>query len=586
MLRTHTCNQINLNNLEESVTLCGWVKKIRDLGSMIFIDLGDRYGITQLYFDKNQYSDDEYKKIKSLNTEDVIQIKNAIVKKRPESNKKIFTGEIEVEVNEFLLLNKSKITPFEIKDNREVKEDLLLKYRYLDLRRPKLQNNIIFRHKVAQKIREHLNSLDFIDIETPALMKSTPEGARDFLVPSRINKGKFYALPQSPQTYKQLLMVSGFDRYYQIVKCFRDEDLRKDRQLEFTQIDIEMSFVERNDVFDVAEGLMKKLFSEFLNEEISSPLDKITFKEAMENYGSDKPDRRFELKISNLTSCFEKSDFKVFSSVAIGGGFIGALFLSEKLLSRKQTDIYSDYVKELGGNGSAFTKYNEGNIEGGISKFISETMLVEIKSKMNISGNGTILYVADNDKEKALSLLGNLRLKLAEDYNLINENKNDLFWVVDFPLLEWNEEEERYVARHHPFTSPKKGQEDLLNTEPQKVLAEAYDLIYNGNEVAGGSIRIHKKEMQEKMFNVLNIPEKEAKSKFGFLMEAFNYGAPPHGGIAFGFDRLVMLMLRLLSIRDVIAFPKTTSGLSLMANSPSEVSEKQLKELNICIRKS
>ena len=586
MLRSHTCNQLNTDNINETVKLSGWVKKIRDLGSMIFIDLGDRYGITQLYFDKNYFSDEEYKKIKSLNTEDVIQIQDGNVRKRPESNEKIFTGEIEVEVKQFELLNKSEITPFEIKSDIDVKEDLLLKYRYLDLRRDSMRKNFIFRHKVAQTVREYLNSLDFVDIETPALMKSTPEGARDFLVPSRINKGKFYALPQSPQTYKQLLMVSGFDKYYQIVKCFRDEDLRKDRQLEFTQIDIEMSFVERDDVLSIAEGLMKKIMSDFSNEELQLPLDRMTYADAINNYGSDKPDRRFAMKLSELTNEFGKSDFKVFASIAKENGYVGAIFLLGQLLSRKQTDGYSDYIKEIGGSGSAFTKYSNSKLEGGISKFISDEMINAFKEKMEINVEGTVFYVADKDREKAQNLLGALRLKLANDFKLIDKNKNDLFWVIDFPLLEWNDEDQRYVARHHPFTSPKKSQEYLLDTEPHKIIAEAYDLVFNGNEIAGGSIRIHNKDLQKKMFKALNIPEKEAESKFGFLLEAFKYGAPPHGGIAFGFDRLVMLLLGLSSIRDVIAFPKTTSGLSLMANSPSEVSDKQLQELNISIKKS
>jgi len=586
MLRSHTCNQLNADNINDDVKLSGWVKKIRDLGSMIFIDLGDRYGITQLYFDKNYFSDEKYKKIKSLNIEDVIQVQDGIVRKRPESNKKILTGEIEVEVKQFEMLNKSEITPFEIKSDIEVKEDLLLKYRYLDLRRESMRKNFIFRHKVAQTTREYLNSLDFVDIETPALMKSTPEGARDFLVPSRINKGKFYALPQSPQTYKQLLMVSGFDRYYQIVKCFRDEDLRKDRQLEFTQIDIEMSFVERDDVLSMAEGLMKKIMSDFSKEELQLPFDKMTYADAIDNYGSDKPDRRFAMKLYELTNEFDKSDFKVFANIAQENGYVGAIFLTGHLLSRKQTDSYSDYIKEIGGSGSAFTKFSNNQLEGGISKFISSEMFNTFKEKMELNEEGTVFYVADKDREKAQNLLGNLRLKLANDFKLIDENKSDLFWVVDFPLLEWNEEDQKYVARHHPFTSPKKSQEQLLDTEPHKVIAEAYDLVFNGNEIAGGSIRIHNKDLQKKMFKALNIPEKEAKSKFGFLMEAFKYGAPPHGGIAFGFDRLVMLLLGLSSIRDVIAFPKTTSGLSLMTNSPSEVSAKQLQELNISIKKS
>ncbi len=586
MLRTHNCSQLNADNIGQQVKLAGWVKKIRDLGSMVFIDLGDRYGITQLFFDKNSFSEDEFKLIKSLNSEDVLQVEQGVVRKRPGDNLNpdMLTGEIEIEVNKFKLLNKSAITPFEIKDAIAVREDLALQYRYLDLRRPHLRNNLIFRHKVAAKVREYFNINDFVDIETPALMKSTPEGARDFLVPSRINKGKFYALPQSPQTYKQILMVSGFDRYYQIVKCFRDEDLRKDRQLEFTQIDVEMSFVEREDVLNVAEGLMQKLFKEFMDENITLPLDRMSYKEVMENYGSDKPDRRFGLLLKNVTELFVNSEFKLFSAIASEGGHIGAIFVPEQLLSRKQTDNLTEYVKEIGGSGVAFVKLHGNKIEGGIAKFIDSEMLNVLIKIIEPEADGTVLFVAEKVREKALNLLGGLRLKVAEEFNLIDKSKNDLFWVIDFPLLEWNEEESRYVARHHPFTSPKAEDSERLEREPEKVLADAYDLIFNGNEIAGGSIRIHDPELQRKMFSVLQIPDEEAEAKFGFLMEAFKYGAPPHGGIAFGFDRLVMLMLGEESIRDVIAFPKTTSGLSLMDNSPSEVSEKQLKELHLSLK--
>jgi aspartyl-tRNA synthetase len=589
MLRTHTCGELRKEHIGQTVQLAGWVKKIRELGAVTFIDLVDRYGLVQLFFDGNSFSPDEYKKVKALNVEDVIQVEKGIVRPRPEGNvnTSLPTGEIEVRVESWKLLNKSKVPPFEIKNDADVSEELRLKYRYLDLRRPFMQENIVFRHKVAQEVRQFLSSMDFVEIETPYLMKSTPEGARDFLVPSRLHPGKFYALPQSPQTYKQLLMVSGFDRYFQIVKCFRDEDLRKDRQPEFTQIDIEMSFVERNDVLNIAEKLTAHVLEKFLNIKIDLPLERLPFDTAMEKYGSDKPDRRFGMEIIPVHDVFQHSEFNVFKSLIKENGFVGALFLDDQVLSRKQIDNYTEFVKKYGASGLAFVKWQNGTFGGGISKFILNTDAENIlRSKLGDGANaGTFLFIGTPDKLKSLEILGALRLQLGNDFNLINKEKHDLFWVVDFPLFEWSEEEKRYVSRHHPFTSPKPEHREWLKTSPGKVLSNAYDLVWNGNEIAGGSIRIHDRQLQKEIFDLLGLSEEEAKLKFGFLMEAFQYGAPPHGGIAFGFDRLIMLMRNLESIRDVIPFPKTTSALSLMDGAPSEVDERQLMELHLKVIK-
>lgn len=588
MLRTHTCGELTIHHVGLEVQLAGWVKKVRELGAVTFIDLGDRYGLVQLFFDSNFFNEEEYRRIKVISAEDVIWVKKGFVRPRPEGNvnPNMPTGEIEVEVHEWELLNKSLTPPFEIKNQIEVSEELRLKYRYLDLRRPVMQRNIIFRHQVAQEVRRYLTENNFIEVETPYLMKSTPEGARDFLVPSRLHRGKFYALPQSPQTYKQLLMVSGFDRYFQIVKCFRDEDLRKDRQPEFTQIDMEMSFVEREDVLSVAEGMMATLMKKFLNIEISLPLERVPYFEAMARYGSDKPDRRFGLHLMDLSQVFVKTEFQVFRTLVENGGMVGAIFVPEIHLSRKQVDQYTEFVKKLGASGLAFSKKIGNQLEGGIAKFISQEVVEQFlfPATEDLKENGTYLFIGTPEKERTLTILGALRLQLGQELQLIDASKQDLFWVVDFPLLEWSEEEQRYVSRHHPFTSPRIAAPEELDADPASILSNAYDLVWNGNEIAGGSIRIHDPNLQKKIFQLLGLREEEAQEKFGFLMEAFKYGAPPHGGIAFGFDRLIMLMLGLSSIRDVIAFPKTTSALSLMDGAPSEVDEKQLKELHLIVK--
>ncbi|GAB4174047.1 MAG: aspartate--tRNA ligase [Calditrichia bacterium] len=586
MLRTHTCGELNKTHVGQKVRLAGWVKKIRELGGLTFIDLVDRYGLVQLFFDKEKFSEEEYRLIKSLSGEDVIQVAEGEVRPRPEGNvnQNLSTGEIEVEVTRWNLLNRSKTPPFEIKNDIDISEELRLKYRFLDLRRPEMQNNIVFRHHVAQRVRQYFTRLDFVEVETPYLMKSTPEGARDFLVPSRMHPGKFYALPQSPQTYKQLLMVSGFDRYFQIVKCFRDEDLRRDRQPEFTQIDVEMSFIERDDILAAAEGLMRDLLKDFLNIDLPLPLEKISYETAMMTYGSDKPDRRFELHIRDVTSIFASSEFNVFKSLAMEGGFVGTIFVSGQLLSRKQIDVLTDLAKKHGAGGLAFSKLQKNSFDGGISKFFTESNREKLQELAD-SDSGTFLFLGTPHKYETLEILGAVRLAIAKEFDLIDSSKQDLFWVVDFPLFEYSKEEKRYVSRHHPFTAPKPEHLPLLDSHPEQVLSDAYDLVWNGNEIAGGSLRIYDKETQAKIFKLLGLGEDEAKLKFGFLMDAFSYGAPPHGGIAFGFDRLVMLMRGLESIRDVIPFPKTTSALSLMDGAPSEIGQEQLNELGLKINK-
>jgi len=564
------------------VNLNGWVDSWRDHGGLFFIDIRDRYGKTQVVF-SSEDSDQLYEKAKKLRSEYVIAV-SGLVRKRPKEaiNPDMPTGEIEILCVDFEILNQSKTLPFELKDYAEKSEELRLKYRYLDLRRPNLQRNLLMRHKLAQITRKFFTGYNFMEIETPVLTKSTPEGARDFLVPSRMHPGKFYALPQSPQQYKQILMVAGFDRYFQIVRCYRDEDLRKDRQPEFTQVDIEMSFVDEDDIMNLMESYMKVVFKELLHIEIRTPIPRLTFEEAMTWYGSDKPDLRYDLKIVNITSIFPQSEFNIFRSVSEKNGFIGALIVPEAAsYSRKQVDALNDYIKTVGGLGVAHLKLQNGTWQGGVSKNLNEQELKQLLEKCPDKKEALVLIVADVNVEKSQQLLGFLRQKLAEDLQLIDHQKVALSWTVDFPLLEFDSAENRYFARHHPFTSPKMQDLHLLETEPEKVRARAYDLVLNGNEIAGGSIRIHSRDVQEQMFKALNISKDEAAQKFGFLMEALEYGAPPHGGIAFGFDRMSMLLAGAESLRDVIAFPKTTSALALMEDAPSFISEVQLKELGI-----
>lgn len=579
--RTHTCGALRATHIGTTVTLTGWVATARDLGGVIFVDLRDRYGITQVVF-APQHNGKAYETAQSLRSEYVISV-TGNVEKRPEGtgNTDLPTGQIDVAANELTILNKAETPPFAIEDNIEVGEDIRLKYRYLDLRRPKIQKNLLVRHRAYQITRAYYDKQGFVEIETPILMKSTPEGARDFLVPSRIQRGKFYALPQSPQTYKQILMVAGFDRYFQIVKCFRDEDLRADRQLEFTQIDVEMSFVDEDDVLAMTEGLVADLFRQILNVEAKAPFPRLTYKEAMETYGSDKPDTRFGLRSVDCSDVVAKSGFRVFSETVKNGGIVAG-FTVPGLASytRNQLDGLTDYVKSLGAGGLVYLKVNQDKIDCSVDKFVSPEDVKAIAKKIG-ANVGDLGLLISGPWQKALTVLGTLRLEMANRLHLIPEGTWDLLWVTDFPLLEYSEEDKRFVAVHHPFTAPKPEDISLLETDPAKARARAYDLVLNGNEIAGGSIRIHNSELQSKLFSLLGIGPEEAKKKFGFMLDAFKYGAPPHGGIAYGFDRIIMLLTGQKSIREVIAFPKTSSGISLMDESPSEVDKKQLQELHI-----
>jgi len=583
--RTHTCGELRESNIGEKIILNGWVDIRRDLGGVIFIDLRDRYGKTQIVFEPT-YNADAHEIGKDLRSEFVIAVEGS-VRKRPADteNSKIPTGFIDIMVDKVIVLNKAETPPFPIQDSADVNEDIRLKYRYLDLRRGKMQKNMLLRHKMYQIVRNYFDKSSFVEIETPMLMKSTPEGARDFLVPSRIHRGRFYALPQSPQTYKQLLMVSGFDKYFQIVKCFRDEDLRADRQPEFTQIDVEMSFVDQEDIFEMVEGLMKKLFKEVKGIDIQIPLPRLGFHEAMEKYGSDKPDLRFDLEMVTLNYVFENSEFRVFKDTLEKNGTITSLLAKGcGDYTRNQLDVLTNYVKQLGAGGLIWMRVKEDGLEAPVAKFMSDSEKQGIIDNLKAEP-GDLVFMISGPKLQSLSYMGSLRLEMARRLDLIKGNEvPSLIWVTNFPLLEWDEDTKRYYAMHHPFTSPNLDELDLLETDPGEVNARAYDLVLDGNEIAGGSIRIHDSELQSKMFDALGISKEEADTKFGFLMNAFKFGAPPHGGIAFGFDRLAMLFAGDNSIRDVIAFPKTSSGMSLMDESPSFVDEDQLKELHIKVR--
>ncbi|MHC1739353.1 MAG: aspartate--tRNA ligase [Ignavibacteriaceae bacterium] len=582
--RTHTCGELREINIGENVVLNGWVDTRRDLGGVIFIDLRDRYGITQIVFEP-QYNESAHHEGKHLRSEYVISIEG-IVRKRPQGteNSELLTGYVDVMVDKLVILNEAKTPPFQISDETEAGEDLRLKYRFIDLRRPKMQKNLVMRHKMYQVTRNYFDQNSFVEVETPILMKSTPEGARDFLVPSRLHKGKFYALPQSPQTYKQILMVSGMDRYFQIVKCFRDEDLRADRQLEFTQIDVEMSFVDQEDIFRMMEGLMANLYKEIWEKELSLPLKRLTFDEAMEKYGSDKPDLRFELEMKTLNSIFEKSEFKLFREQVEKGIITGMLAPGCGDYTRNQLDVLTDFIKKLGAGGLIWIRVKEDGLESPTMKFFTGEEQKNLTSAMGAKP-GDLILILSGVKLKTLSLMGHLRLEMARRLLLVKKNSEPkLLWVTDFPLFEWDEETKRFYAMHHPFTSPRVEDIELMESDPGKVKARAYDLVLNGSEIAGGSIRIHNSDLQKKLFNALGISEEEAEMKFGFLMNAFKFGAPPHGGIAFGFDRLAMIFAGEESIREVIAFPKTASGVSLMDDCPSLVTDEQLKELHVKVR--
>jgi len=579
MLRTHTCGELRIDNISNDVTLCGWVQRSREMGGLTFIDLRDRYGITQLVFNM-EVNPLLCGEARSLGREYVIKARGKVAE-RSNKNPKMPTGDIEILVEELSVLNTSKVPPFTIEDNTDGGEELRMKYRYLDLRRSVNRKNLELRHKLSIETRNYLNSLNFIDIETPYLIKSTPEGARDFVVPSRMNPGQFYALPQSPQTFKQLLMVAGFDRYFQIVRCFRDEDLRADRQPEFTQIDCEMAFVTQEDILNTFEGLAKHLFRSVLNLEISD-FPRMSYAEAMKSYGSDKPDIRFGMKFVDVTSSMKGKGFKVADEAQLVAG-IKADGCGE--YSRKQLDELTEYVKrpQVGASGMLYIRYAaDGSVKSSLDKFYSADELSLILKQFGAVPGDLVLMIA-GPEEKTLKALSELRLEMGRRLNLMKPGEFRPLWVTDFPLLEWDEASKRFYAKHHPFTSPKPEDIPLLDSEPGKARANAYDLVINGVEIGGGSIRIHNKELQHKMFQVLGFTEEDAVNQFGFLMNAFEYGAPPHGGIAFGFDRWSTVFGGGESIRDFIAFPKNNSGRDVMIDSPSAIKEEQLKELNIKI---
>ncbi len=583
--RTHTCGELNKSNVGHEIHLNGWISKSRDLGGLIFIDLRDRYGKTQIVFnEENQIN--AFNIAKKLGLEDVIGIKGIVVARPEEAvNKGIATGEIDVEVSEIVVYNESEPTPFDINDRNSAMEDHRLRYRYLELRTEDLQKNFVLRHKVTQSIREYMSDDNFIEVETPILMKSTPEGARDFLVPSRIHQGRFYALPQSPQTYKQLLMVSGFDRYFQICKCFRDEDFRADRQPEFTQVDIEMSFVDQNDVIKMATGLVRNIWKQSIEVDLPKEFPVITYNDAMERFGSDKPDLRFEMELQEFSNYIVKSEFNTFKDILKTQGIVKALICpNSENYSRKVIDELTDYLKTYyKAKGLAWMKYSNGNLDGGISRFFPEDVKNSIISDFKLEDN-SIIFILGDKKDIVYNSLGALRLKLGEREDLIDKNAWCPLWGVDFPLVEWNDEHERWDSLHHPFTSPDLNDLHLFDSDPSKINSLGYDIVMNGYELGGGSIRIHDRELQSKVFDLLGIEKDEANEKFGFLMGAFKYGAPPHGGLAFGLDRIVMLLAECNQIRDVIAFPKTTSAMSLMDNSPSPVYLDQLDELGLSIK--
>ena len=584
--RTHTCGEITLKDLDKTVSLNGWISKVRDLGGLIFIDLRDRYGRTQVVF--NEKTNKEiFITVEKLGLEDVIGIKGVVIKRPDEAiNQSMVTGQIDIDVQKLVVYNESDPTPFDINNRNSASEEHRLKYRYLELRTKELQNNILVRHEALLATRKILSAQNFTEIETPILMKSTPEGARDFLVPSRIHNGKFYALPQSPQTYKQLLMVSGFDKYFQIVKCFRDEDFRADRQPEFTQIDIEMSFVEQDDIIALGTTLVRDLWMEVLNQTLPEKFPVLSYNEAMEKYGSDKPDLRFNMELLELESFILDSKFDTFKSIIKSGGRVkGIVVPNAENYSRKVIDDLTSWLKEqYGAKGLAWMKCLDGEIlEGGISKFFDKKMHQDMIKKLMISKNN-ILFIIGDVQKIVFSSLGALRIKAAKQNNLIDENKWSPLWVVDFPLFEWNEDHSRWDSLHHPFTSPNFEDIEYLDKDPSRVRSLGYDIVMNGYEIGGGSIRIYDKKLQSKIFDLLGISNEEANEKFGFLMNAFKYGAPPHGGMAFGFDRLIMLLVGSNQIRDVIAFPKTTSAMSLMDNSPSSVDSQQLEELGLTVK--
>jgi len=580
MKRTNTCGELTKKDNNKEVTLCGWMHSRRDHGGIIFIDLRDRYGLTQIVFDPRQ-GKKVHSEAEHLRREDVMQVKGKVrLRGKGLENPKLKTGEIEVLIDELDILNKADTPPIGVDDRVDINEDMRLKYRYIDLRNPKMQKNLEIRHKAIKVVRDFYDKEGFLEIETPMLAKSTPEGARDYLVPSRVNPGKFYALPQSPQLFKQLLMVSGCDRYFQIVKCFRDEDLRADRQPEFTQIDVEMSFIDEEDIYELHERLFKKIWKDILNKDIKIPFPRLSHEGAMDRYGSDKPDTRFGLELVDVTDILKNSDFKVFTDNIKSGGIVKAINVKKSSLSRKEIDELIDFVRIYDAKGLAWIKVTDKGLESSIVKFFDSKVQKDLVKRLKAEKGDLLLFVSDHKHFVVNDALGALRVHLGKKLGLIPDNYS-FVWITDFPLVEYDEDEQRHMAVHHPFTSPKDEDIKLLEKSPEKAKAKAYDLTLNGVEIGGGSIRIHKREVQEKIFKILGISQKEAQEKFGFLLDAFRYGAPPHGGIAFGMDRVVAMLTGNESIREVIAFPKTKNAESLMEGSPSEVGEKQLKELNI-----
>ena len=577
MNRTNNCGELTKSNLGQTVKLSGWVNKIREKGFIIWVDLRDRYGITQLVFDKERSNDDIFTTASKLGREFVIEVEGSVIE-RKSINENIDTGEIEILVTSINILNKSLTPPFTIENESDGGEELRMKYRYLDIRREPIKENLIFRHSLSLEVRNYLSENNFIDVETPCLIKSTPEGARDFIVPSRLNPNHYYALPQSPQIFKQLLMIGGIDKYYQIVKCFRDEDLRADRQPEFTQIDCEMSFVNQEDVFQQFEGLMKRIFSKFLGSD-NVTFNRMTYESAIEKYGTDKPDLRYELLIHNISDEVKGKNFQIFDNNEIS---VCLKVEGKSDLSRKEIDKITDWVKrpQIGASGLLWIKHtNDASFKSSFDKFFSDSDLRVISEKIS-SKPGDIIFIMSGEYKKTLEQLGSLRVELASMFNLIDKEKICPLWVTDFPLFEWDEEEKRFFSMHHPFTSPKPEFIDILDKDPGKVLANAYDLVLNGNEIGGGSIRIHDFDTQMKVFELLGMSKEEYTSQFGFLIEALKYGAPPHGGIAFGLDRLSAVLKGKDVIRDFIAFPKNNSGKDLMIDAPSKLTKDQLKDLS------
>lgn len=584
--RTTYCGLVTEDLLNEKVTLKGWVHNRRDLGGLIFIDLRDREGIVQIVFNPD-FSQEALNIAETVRSEYIVEVQGVVTKRDAETvNPKIKTGQVEVQVSNIEIINKSETPPFSInEENTNVDENIRLKYRYLDLRRQELAQTFKMRHQTTRSIRQYLDDNGFYDIETPVLTKSTPEGARDYLVPSRVHDGEFYALPQSPQLFKQLLMISGFDKYYQIVKCFRDEDLRADRQPEFTQVDIEMSFVDQEDVMAMGEEMLRKVVKDVKGIDVPGPFPRMTYAEAMSRYGSDKPDTRFDMELINVSQLGHEMDFKVFKDTVENNGEIKAIVAkgAADQYTRKDMDALTEFVNIYGAKGLAWVKVTDEGLTGPIARFFEDKDAEQLKSLTEASAGDLVMFVADKPEVVAQSL-GALRIKLAKELGLIDESKLNFLWVTDWPLLEYDDESKRYVAAHHPFTSPKKEDIDKLDSEPENAQANAYDIVLNGYELGGGSIRIHNGELQEKMFEVLGFTKEQAQEQFGFLLDAFKYGAPPHGGIALGLDRLVMLLTNRTNLRDTIAFPKTASATCLLTDAPGEVSEKQLEELSLRIR--